>query len=76
MISHMEQLARYCESTWTLCTHARTHAQRPYVYRVRRTAEEVEEARLLRALAGSLNTGLMPSSSLCTKGGGVHHICE
>ena len=70
MLSHMEQLARYCESTWTLRTHARTHAQRRYVYRVRRTAEEVEKARLQRALAGSLNTGLMPSLSLCAKGRG------
>ena len=76
MIPHMEQLARYCESTWTLRTHARTHAQRLYVYRVRCTAEEVEEARLQRALAGSLNTGLMPSSSLCAKGGEVRHFCE
>ena len=77
MISHMEQLARYCESTWSLRTHARTHTQRLYVYRVRRTAEEVEEARLQRAMGGSLNTGLMPSSSLCAKrGGGIHHICE
>ena len=58
MISHMEQLARCCESTWTLRTRARTHALRPYVYRVRRAAKEVEEARLQRALAGNLNTGL------------------
>ena len=57
-------------------THARTHTQRPYVYRLRRTAEEVEEARLQRALAGSLNMGLMPSSSLCAKGGVVHHFCK
>ena len=76
MVSHMEQLALYCESTWTLRTHARTHAQRPYVHRVRCIAEEVEETRLQRAMAGSLNTGFMPSSSLCAKGGGVHHICE
>ena len=75
MISHMEQLARYCESTWTLRKHARTHTPRPYVYRVRRTSAEVEEAHLQRALAGCLNTGPMPSSSLCAKGG-FHHLCE
>ena len=74
MISHMEQLACCCESTWTLRMHARMQAQRPCVYRVRRAAEEVEEPHLQRALAGSLNTGLMPSSSLCAKGGGPPHL--
>ena len=53
-------------------THAHTHtnAHRPYVYRHRRSEQEVEEARLQRALTGSLNTGLMPASSLCARGGG------
>ena len=64
------RIAKNRWSCWFVRTHARTHAQRPYVYHVRRTAEEVEEARLQRALAGSLRTGLMPSSSLCVKGGG------
>ena len=47
--------------------YAHTHA--PYVYCHRRCEQEVEEAPLQRALTGSLNTGLMPSSSLCAKGG-------
>ena len=49
--------------------HTRTNAHRPYEYRRRKMEQEVEEARLQRALTGSLNTGLMPSSSLCAKGG-------
>ena len=70
MHKHVQLLASYCESTWTLRTHTRTNAHRPYEYRRRKTEQEVEEARLQRALTGSLNTGLMPSSSLCAKGGG------
>ena len=35
----------YCESTWTLRTHTRTNAHRPYEYRRRKTEQEVEEAR-------------------------------
>ena len=67
----VDRRAMHCHfSTWTLRTHAQTHTQRPYVYRVRRTAEEAEEARLQRALAGSLNTSVMPSASLCAKRGG------
>ena len=67
MRKHVQLLASYCESTWTLRTH--TNAHRPYEYRRRKTEQEVEEARLQRALTGSLNTGMMPSSSLCAKGG-------
>ena len=69
MHKHVQLLASYCESTWTLRTHTRTNAHRTYEYRRRKTEQEVEEARLLRALTGSLNTGLMPISSLCAKGG-------
>ena len=66
---HIQHLASYCESTWTLRRHMRTNAHKPYVYRHQRSEQEFEEARLQRALTGSLNTGLMPSSSLCAKGG-------
>ena len=66
MHKHVQLLASYCESTWTLRTHTRTNA---YEYHRRKTEQEVEEAHLQRALTGSLNTGLMPSSSLCAKGG-------
>ena len=69
MHKHVQLLASYCESTWTLRTHTRTTAHRPYKYRRRKTEQEVEEARLQPTLTGSLNTGLMPSSSLCAKGG-------
>ena len=69
MHKHIQHLASYCESTWTLRTRTRTNAHRPYEYRRRKTEQAVEEVCLLRALTGSLNTGLMPSSSLCAKGG-------
>ena len=69
MHKHIQFLASYCESTWTLCTHTRTKAHRPYEYRRRKMEQQVEEARLQHALTGSLNTGLMPSSSLYAKGG-------
>ena len=72
MHKYVQLLASYCESTWMLRTHTRTNAHRPYEYRRRKTEQEVEEARLQRlqrALTGNVNTGLMPSSSLCAKGG-------
>ena len=47
-----------------------------HVYRYRRSEQEVEEGRLRRALTGSLNTGLMPSSSLCAKGGRARRISQ
>ena len=75
MHKHIQLLASYCECTWTLRTHMRSNAHRPYEYRRKKTEQEVEEARLQRALTGSLNTGLMPSSSLCAKGGaGATHF--
>ena len=73
MHKHVQLLTSYCESTWTLRTHTRTNAHRPYEYRRRKTEQEVEEARMQRALTGSLNIGLMPSSSLRAKGGGGHN---
>ena len=69
---HVQLLAAYCESTWTpvrVCTIAHS----PYEYRRRKSEQELEEARLQRALTGSLNTGLMPSSSLYARGGGGHN---
>ena len=75
MHKHIQLLASYCESTWTLRTHTRTNAHTPYEYRRRKPEQEVEEARLQRTLTGSLNIGLMPSSSLCAKGGGRDKFC-
>ena len=69
MQTHVKHLSSYCEFTLAPHTHTRTNAHRPYVYRHPRSVQEVEEACLQRALTGSLNTGLMPSSSLCAKGG-------
>ena len=69
MHKHVQLLVSYCESTWTLRTHTCTNAHRPYEYCRRKTEQEVEEARLQRALTGNLNTGPMPSSSLYAKGG-------
>ena len=70
MHEHVQLLASYCESTWRLRTHTRTNTHRPYEYGRLKTEQEVQEARLHRALTGSLNTRLTPSSSLCAKGGG------
>ena len=70
MIKHIAWLSQYYEATWTQRMHARAPVPRPYTYRARRTPAEVEEARVQRALTGSLNTGIMPSSSHCAKGGG------
>ena len=70
MHEHVQLLASYCESTWRLRTHTRTNTHRPYEYGRLKTEQEVQEARLQRALTGSLNTRLTPSSSLCAKGGG------
>ena len=69
MHKHVQLLASYCESTWTPRTHTRTNSHRPHEYHRRKLEQEVEEARLQRALTSSLNKGLMPSSSLCAKGG-------
>ena len=50
----------------------RVHAPRPYAYRPRRSAAEVESHRLHRALHGNLQTGLAPPSEqiMPAKGGG------
>ena len=71
MITHINTLARYCETTWITRSHSRTALHRPYVYHVRKTLEEIEEASLRRALTGNLNTGLMPSMEhhVIAKGG-------
>ena len=53
MIQHVRALTRYCEATWIMRSHTRPAAQRPYVYRARKTPEEVEEARLQCVLTGS-----------------------
>ena len=69
MHKHVQLPASYYESTWTLRTHTRTNAHIPYEYHRRKTEQEVKEARLQHALAGSFNTGPMLSSSRCAKGG-------
>ena len=68
MHKHIQHLASNCESTCTLRTHTHTDTHKPYVCCHRRSEQEVEEAHLQRALTDRLNTGLMPSSSLCAKG--------
>ena len=73
MSTHIQQLATYCERTWaTKVGLNRIHKLRPYTHRPRRTAQEVEEHRLQRALQGNLQLGLAPSSEQTTfaKGGG------
>ena len=73
MNMHVQQLAAYCERTWaTKVGLNRIHKLRPYTHRPRRTAQEVEEHRLQRALQGNLQLGLAPSSEQTTfaKGGG------
>ena len=81
MIQHIRTLTQYCEATWITHSHTRPVVQRPYVYRARKTLEEVEEARLQWALTGSLNTDLMPATDTHTMANGaresptgpVHH---
>ena len=72
MISHIRKLVQYCEEQWVAKagTH-RTHALRPYTYRPRETAAEIEAHRLHRALCGNLQTGVAPASGtqLTAKGG-------
>ena len=73
MNMHVQQLAAYCERMWaTKVGLNRIHKLRPYTHRPRRTAQEVEEHRLQRALQGNLQLGLAPSSEQTNfaKGGG------
>ena len=80
MSTHIQQLAAYCERTWaTKVGLNRTHKLRPYTHRPRRTAQEVEEHRLQRALQGNLQLGLAPSSEQTTfakGGGGLLLLCS
>ena len=77
MIKHIAWLSQYCEATWTQHTHARAPVPRPYTYRARRTPAEVEEARIQRALTGSLNTGIIPRPRTAPKGrGGKSFACH
>ena len=71
--THILKLAEYCEHAWTAKVGIlRTQAPRAYAYRPRRSAQEVEEHRLHRALHGNLQTGLAPWSEQVVppKGGG------
>ena len=80
MSTHIQQLAAYCERTWaTKVGLNRVHKLRPYTHRPRRTAQEVEEHRLQRALQGNLQLGLAPSSEQTTfakGGGGLLLLCS
>ena len=65
MKGHIRHLANYCEPQGHCAhMHAPTHTDQC------RTAQELEKVRLQWALPSSMHTGLMPSSSLCAKGGG------
>ena len=74
MLHHVQELRDYCESRMTLGT--RGWHKRPYVHRPRRTAVEVEQTRVHRALHGHLSTALLPASAAAAapppmaKGGG------
>ena len=73
MRTHIQQLAAYCERTWASKVGLnRVHILCPYTHRPRKTAQEVEEHRLHRALQGNLQSGLAPSSEQTTfaRGGG------
>ena len=73
MLFHIQKLADYCEQLWSSKVGAhRVHAPRPYAYRPRRSAAEVESHRLHRALHGNLQTGPAPPSEqiMPAKGGG------
>ena len=49
--THIQRLAEYCEQTWASRVRKhRAHMSRPYAYRPRKTAREIEEHRLQRAL--------------------------
>ena len=53
--THIQKLAEYCEHAWTAKVGMhRTHALRSYAYRPRKSAQEVEDHRLHRALQGNL----------------------
>ena len=71
--THILKLAEYCEHAWAAKVGIlRTQAPRAYAYRPRRSAQEVEEHRLHRALQGNVQAGLAPSSEqvVSAKGGG------
>ena len=71
--THILKLAEYCEHPWAAKVGIlRAQAPRAYAFRPRRSAQEVEEHRLHRALQGDLQTGLAPSSEqvMSAKGGG------
>ena len=71
--THILKLAEYCEQAWTAQVGIlRTHAPCSYAYRPRKSAQEVEDHRLHRALQGNLQIGLATSSEqmMSAKGGG------
>ena len=80
MNMHVQQLAAYCERTWAAKVGLnRLHKLRPYTHRPRRTAQEVEEHRLQRALQGNLQLGVAPSSeqtNFAKGGGGLLLLCS
>ena len=72
MRHHVKELAEYHETKMSL-GGKRRWGRRPYSYRPRRSAAEVEAARAQRALQGPLSVALMPASTCASplaKGGG------
>ena len=67
MQTHIQHLSSYTESTWALHTHTRTNTHRPYVYCHPQSGQEVEEARLQRALTRPAN---FAGDSYPIRGGG------
>ena len=61
MIHHVKEPQEYCEGRQTL--RARPSCKRPYVHRPRRSATEVDQARVHRARHGHLSTALLPASA-------------
>ena len=75
MLFHIQKLADYCEQLWSSKVGAhRVHAPRPYAYRPRRSAAEVESHRLYRALHGNLQTGTSIRADNASQGGGVELV--
>ena len=70
MHARIKHLSSYFKSTWALRMHTCTNMHRPYVFHHQGSEQDVEKAHLQRVLTGSLNTGLIPSSSLYAKEGG------
>ena len=63
MLTHVQMLVRYCESTWITHSHACAMVHRLCAYCTCKSDKKIAEARLWRALTGTLNIGLMLSKA-------------